>query len=104
MVAKKIKKQGISIKNKVLENVPPDNNFFVCNGHVLRNIRELCEELRAIDEGSYPYHVNQEKNDFSNWVNDILKDKKLADDLRMSIKKEDALEIVEKRVKTLTLA
>ena len=35
------------------------------------------------DETFY-YHSNQEKRDFSNWVQDVIKDEKLARDLAKS--------------------
>ena len=69
----------------------PDIYVFRCiNGHTLRNIRELEAELKNISEDDYKYHVNSQKNDFTNWVKDIVKDEILAKNLLRSTSRAQA--------------
>ena len=101
MVGKKIKKTAKKQTrvSTLLKDVPQENYFYVCNGKVLKNLKELRDELMQMDEGTFRYHVNEAKNDFSNWINDILKNKKLADDLRRANSPQEILAIVETRIK-----
>ena len=66
---------------KLLANVPEEYVFWSCDGRILRNMKELGEALNSMTQETYAYHSNTEKNDFSNWVRDIIGDKKLAEDL-----------------------
>ena len=40
----------------------------------------------------YVHHVNDERNDFANWIKDVIKDVKLADKI-MGIKQKDDLQL-----------
>lgn len=75
--------------------------FWCHDGKVFKNLYELRDGLRNMSEETYRYHVNQEKNDFSNWVRDVIRDEKLAKDLKKAKNKEDAAKIVENRIKQL---
>lgn len=44
-------------------------------------MQELADDLATMTDESFAYHVNAEKNDFVNWVRDIIGDKKLLEDL-----------------------
>jgi uncharacterized protein (UPF0147 family) len=47
---------------------------------------------------SYAIHVNMEKNDFANWVGDIIKDEGLAKNLRKAASQAQAAKLVASRV------
>ena len=49
----------------------------------------------------FTYHVNKEKNDFKNWVSDVVGDKKLANDIDKPKSKEHILNKVNKRISQL---
>ena len=66
---------------ELLNDVKSEHVFVLSNGKNLQNLKELYKELRKMDKKTFTYHVNEEKNDFYNWVRDIYKDKKLSDDL-----------------------
>lgn len=74
--------------------IDPTNYFYVCNGSIIKNKEELLECLKKIEVQEFLHHVNKEKNDFSNWINDILDDKKLA----QKIKKLKTRKSIEKAV------
>lgn len=73
-----------------LGDVQPQFSFWVKDGPLLRNIYELRDELKNIRDDTYTYHANKEKNDFSNWVRDIIGEEKLAKSLEKARDKLDA--------------
>ncbi len=88
-------------KLKYLADVPEEYVFRCCDTGVFRNMRELRDGLANMSEGAYDYHANAEKNDFSQWVKDIIKDEKLAADLRNAPSKSDAASRVASRITSL---
>lgn len=91
-----VKVGGHEVK-EILANVPGEYVFYLHDGRILRNIEELRDALNNITEELYAYHVNQEKNDFSNWVKDIICDEKLARDLRKATTRTTAATIIVQR-------
>ncbi len=73
--------------------------FWVHDGTVLSNVLELRDTLSKIAEEIFQHHVNDEKNDFADWVQHVLQDVDLAKALRKAKKTEDAYAIVVKRLK-----
>ena len=86
--------------NAVLE-APEQFSFRVSDGKVLRNIHELLNALHHMNEGTYHYHANAQKNDFANWVHDVLKDSKTAQSLRKTKTKAEAIKVLEKATKNI---
>lgn len=69
---------------KIVSNVSEDKKFWVCDGRVLKNLKDLENALRTMNDGTYRYHVNDNKNDFYNWIKDVFNNSKLADEIRNS--------------------
>ena len=86
---------------RFLGDTSSEQGFWLNNGPVLKNLEELSNALSQISKDAYGYHVNAEKNDFSKWVDDIIGDKKLANDLLSSRNKESAAKKVAARVSSL---
>ncbi len=86
----------------LLADVPEEYVFWSSNGHVLHNMKELGSELKTMTNESYAFHANAEKNDFANWVKDIIKDEKLAKDLRMASNQAQAAKAVASRITFLS--
>ena len=84
-----------------LREVYSEQCFWVNNGPVLKNMEELANALATISDETYGYHVNGERNDFSKWVNDILGDKKLANELLSSKNRQSASKKVKERLSSL---
>ena len=76
---------------KILGDVNPAHCFYMCNGTILKNLEELLNALENIDDESYRFHANNEKNDFSSWIKDVLGDEELASNLRIKDKEEATL-------------
>ncbi len=85
----------------VLVSAPVEYVFYLHGGGTLANLIDLANALHNISDDAYSYHVNDSKNDFSNWVRDIFKDEKLANDLNKAANKNQAARIVSDKVAAL---
>lgn len=72
--------KGAEAKNLVV-SCQEECSFKIADGGTIRNLNELSKSLENIDDTVFMHHVNGERNDFSNWIKDVLKDEKLAADL-----------------------
>ena len=86
---------------KFLCNVPEEYAFRFHDGRLLKNMRELEEALRAISDETFRFHANAEKNDFGNWVRDVIGDQKLAADLMNAPTRLQAADSVTARIASL---
>ena len=86
---------------RYLCDTAPEQCFWVNNGAILKNLDELASALQEMNEDTYRHHANQEKNDFSKWVNEVICDKKLANELLSSRNKDSALKKVRNRLNSL---
>lgn len=86
---------------KYLSDAPAEHCFWVSDGHILKNLSELAGSLSQMDDGTYSYHANKEKNDFSKWVGDTIGDKKLANDLMSSKTRDSAVKKLNSRLAVL---
>ena len=94
-------KRGPWIAADPMHRVPSEQAFWTCNGFIAYNLHDLLDSLRKMDNASFKYHVNQNKNDFSNWIDGVVGDKKLAKQLlRVKTQKTTILK-VEARIRTL---
>ena len=87
---------------KLLGNVPEQYVFYVHDGRILRNMDDLNTALGTMPDETYAYHANEQKNDFSNWVKDIIGDEKLARDLNRAVSRAQAAKRVATREAFLT--
>jgi hypothetical protein len=85
-----------------LADVPEDYVFWCCDGRTMRSMQELAEALNTMTDEVFAYHANQQKNDFSTWVSDIIRDEDLAADLRQAASRSAAAVIVTQRVTALS--
>ena len=52
--------------------------FYFHNGQTADNIQTLIKVLSTLDEETFKYHCNGDKNDFYNWLSTGLNDAKAA--------------------------
>ena len=83
---------------KLLATVPEEHVFWCRDGHVFRDMSELGESLVSMSDETFAFHVNTEKNDFANWVRDIIGDEKLTRELTKSQNRTQAAQKVAERV------
>ena len=88
----------------LLDNVKEENKFLLNNGKSLNNLKELYKELRRMNNKTFNHHVNEDKNDFYNWVNDIYKNKVLSDDLLECTTKEAVLFCLRNNLKQASIS
>ena len=69
-------------------HVTEDKQFWLHDGRVLQTLHELQEVLGNIKAETFKHHVSPKHNDFSNWIKDILGDKKLADNTHQDGKQD----------------
>ena len=86
---------------KFLAEVPPEYVFWCHDGRTLRDMKELGKALSTMTEETFAYHVNMEKNDFSNWVRDVIGDEKLASNLQRARNRVQAANQVTSRISVL---
>src|SRR3989344_2588805 len=69
----------ISKELKFHQNVPPERYFVLKNKIVIRNVKEMIDILKVIDDATFSHHVNEYKNDFAEWVRFSVRDLRLAE-------------------------
>ena len=87
--------------DKRLEKVPPDNVFWCNDGKIFTDIFELAEGLAAMSDETFAYHCNPEKQDFCNWVRDVIGDELPADYLASATDRLKAGDYVTARITLL---
>jgi hypothetical protein len=87
---------------RLLGDVPGEYVFRSYDGEILRNLRDLAHALSVMTDETFAFHVGAQKNDFSNWVRDIIKEKKLAADLAKSPSRSESATRVADRITFLS--
>ncbi len=87
---------------RLLADVPGEYVFWVNDGCILHNLKELGDELKHLSDDTYLYHTNGEKNDFANWVRDVIGDKILAERLVRASTRTQATRAVSSRINILS--
>lgn len=90
-----------SVAEERLGNVSQEKQFWCCDGRYLKNLPELKVALEQMTDETFRYHSNETKNDFSNWVRDVIGDDKLSRDLQKSITHTQAAKNVADRINWL---
>jgi len=85
-------------KVKKITNVPKKNAFYLIDGSILRNLIDLANKLDDISEDQFKHHVADGKDDFHEWVKNVVKDSRLARQLAKSEEKNKHTIIVMRHV------
>ncbi len=91
-------KEGKVIAKKEVNSVKPENYFILSSGGVLKDITELALALDQMNDDDFKHHVNDMRNDFSNWIKDIFQELELADELVKTKDKKDTQIIILKHI------
>lgn len=84
-----------------LDEITGNLRFWVHNGPIVSNLKQLPDILNKMSEENFRHHVNNEKNDFSNWVRDVLGDAKLADEIKPIRNKIEMIKKIKARISLL---
>jgi hypothetical protein len=87
----------------ILEDVQlPEEVLLTNDGREIRNLWELKEFLEKSSDHTYSYHANHPlKNDFHEWVAEIIMDFELADRLMAANNREESARHVAERISQL---
>lgn len=85
------KKEGANVLN-----LTPDKYFWTKDGKGLRNLTELLNELKVMPHETFHHHVNIGKNDFANWIADVLQDSITAKAIRGLRTKTEHINVIER--------
>lgn len=73
--------------------------FWTTDGAILSNLIELSELLSTMPDEVFNHHVTRTKNDFADWIADVLDDAELASSLRSAKKRSTARTAIIRRLK-----
>jgi len=76
--------------------------FHMCNGRCVKSVMELMAALESANDYDYAHHATHERNDFANWVKDVLKDSSLATALRGAEDRLAAIQILKNHIEKNT--
>jgi hypothetical protein len=64
--------------------LPEDKAFYVKNGPVVSSLKELGDafENDEISDDAFQFHMNNNNNDFLNWINGVYGDQELVKSLK----------------------
>lgn len=89
------------MKKNILADVKPEHYFWLMDGTIIKNLNELYETMQRISDDVFRYHVNEQKNDFYNWVKDVHQDKKLAESLLKAKTREEMANCILSRIREI---
>ena len=81
-----------------LSDAPAGKAFVLHTGNVILSLKELSESLKTMPDEIFHYHVNSEKNDFSNWIKGVFKEKELAESVSGVKNKQKMADLIKKRI------
>ncbi|MEK6964052.1 MAG: hypothetical protein AABX70_06480 [Nanoarchaeota archaeon] len=84
----------IQVENTFAKEAAPDKQFILKNGERIASLKDLVEKLDSMSEEVFKEHVTENKNDFANWIKEVLKQEKLSEEIRTKKAKEDLLSIL----------
>ena len=56
---------------RIISDVAPEQSFWMSDGHVVKNLYELLDNLQRMSQDTFAYHVNATKNDFEPWTTSL---------------------------------
>jgi len=83
---------------ELLNSVPKSKRLVLVNNTNIHNLTELHKSLNTMSNSTFSKHVNEEKNDFYDWVKKVYKERSLANDILDCATKEAMAFCIKKRV------
>jgi len=88
----------IKISRKVLGEAPQKFEFYLQDGQKLRSVYELVDALEHMSEDIFKQHVNEAKNDFSNWIKDVFEEPHVAKEIKKVQNKIEMQKVLMKKL------
>jgi hypothetical protein len=87
-----------AVSKSWLANVPEDKVFWCHDGRIIKNVEELSAGLQQMSEETFRYHVTEQRNDFSKWIQDAIGDYELSTEQQNTGTKDQAAKVVADRI------
>jgi hypothetical protein len=87
---------------KYLAKVPETVVFWCHDGQVFRSLEDLVNGFDLMSDETFYYHANDQKNDFSCWIVDIIGDNQLGAEIKKTKTRRQAKEATQQRYYDLT--
>jgi len=68
--------------------------FILSTGQKIKDIEELKESLKNMNDETFNHHVNSDKNDFATWVRDVFQEYELAHKIRAVTSREELFNVL----------
>ena len=81
--AKKATRKATKRTSKKLKAAPEEFAFVLLDGRQLRSVQELIDALETMSDETFEHHVNEMRNDFSNWLDDVFKEPSIAEEIKV---------------------
>ncbi len=93
-----VRKLTSQVAQQLLADVDERVSFYVSDEITIRNLSELYDVLVSMSDEQFAHYRNNEKNDFYQWVYNIINDKMLANELARAKSKQTTLKRIKARV------
>jgi hypothetical protein len=90
-ITKTIEELRVPDWNLQQQEVEPEEYFILRNGHPVRSLQELIEALEYISDATFEHHVTEHRNDFANWIRDVIGEPELAQEVQSCEDRADML-------------
>lgn len=97
----KRKRTTIQEARQFLQGVDPSVAFYINGGGLVNSLEELAAALVSMEDQTYKFHANSDKNDFANWIKEIVKDQNLAKEMLRARNRTSAARKVSSRIQLL---
>jgi len=87
--------------NRRLGDVSDEKRFWCHDGKLVKNLGELEKALSDMSDETFHHHAGQGRNDFSNWIREVVGDEKLSKDLSKAKSRIQAGKAVAQRISFL---
>ena len=84
------------VNRKILKrpHITKDNYLRLPDGTMLKNISDLKHALKSMKDETFNMYVNKRNNEFSLWVKDVFKNRKLANKIKKAKTKERIIKVI----------
>ena len=79
----------LEILVKKIGEAPNDKKFVLKDGRLLKDLVELAHALEHMSDDVFNHHVNNFKNDFKKWIEDVFGEKELAAEIAKAKTRSD---------------
>jgi hypothetical protein len=83
---------------KKWNDLAPHHHFYANDGQILKNLAEVPAAIKLMNADTFYHHVNSERNDFANWVEDCMKAKRVGSAIRKATTRNALANIVKKHL------